>query len=275
MIRIAAEHIYVLRNSTGKPFTDLLDRLIRSYAWTLGIPPSAVLDNPRTNHPDGGVDTQVTVGAPDPWGYFNGTSTWQYKAVELKDLTDSKVKEEISGDSKDYVRSLLHEGYAYRMCIAHDGPAERKAEIKALLDAEIEKVNPAAPKSIVLFASEVVAWVNTFPAIAAEILGSPMTDFFHFATWLNRERASPPHSTIAAGSASALQDVRSANPQSAGKSSSCREEYQTARLPSPVLPSLTQERLTLAASISSSHAGLPKGHAIYTANKHTHTCARW
>jgi hypothetical protein len=92
MIRIAAEHIYVLRNSTGKPFTDLLDRLIRSYAWTLGIPPSAVLDNPRTNHPDGGVDTQVTLGAPDPWGYFNGASTWQYKAVELKDLTDSKVK---------------------------------------------------------------------------------------------------------------------------------------------------------------------------------------
>ena len=32
MIRIAAEHIYVLRNSTGKPFTDLLDRLIRSSA---------------------------------------------------------------------------------------------------------------------------------------------------------------------------------------------------------------------------------------------------
>jgi hypothetical protein len=58
-----------------------------------------------------------------------------------------------------------------------------------LLDAEIEKVNPAAPKSIVLFASEVVAWVNTFPAIAAEMLGSSMKDFFHFATWQNRERA--------------------------------------------------------------------------------------
>jgi hypothetical protein len=189
MIRIASEHIYVLRNSTGKPFTDLLDRLIRCSAWTLGIPPSVVLDNPRTNHPDGGVDTQVTVGAPDPWGYFNGPSTWQYKAVTLKDFTNSKVKEEISGDSKDYVRSLLHEGYAYRMCIADDGPAEKKTEIKALLDAEIEKVNPAAPKAIVLFASEVVAWVNTFPAIAAEMLGSSMKDFFHFATWQNRERA--------------------------------------------------------------------------------------
>lgn len=75
------------------------------------------------------------------------------------------------------------------MCVAHDGPAERKTEIKALLDAEIKKVNPAAPESLVLFASEVVAWVNTFPGIAAEMLGSSMKDFFYFATWLNRERA--------------------------------------------------------------------------------------
>src|SRR5271157_5962001 len=50
-----------------------------------------------------------------------------------------------------------------------------------------------------------------------------------------RAPPSPPLSTIAAGSASALQDVRSANPQSAGKSSSCRGESQTARSPSPAL----------------------------------------
>jgi hypothetical protein len=190
MIRITAEHIYVMRNSTGKPFTDLLDRLIRSSAATLGIPSSAVLDNPRINHSDGGVDTQVTVGAqPDPWGYFDRPSTWQYKAVALRDFADSKVKEEIIGDSKDYVRSLLKEGYAYRLCIADDEPAERKTEIKTLLDAEIKKVNAEAPESIVLFASEIVAWVNTFPAIAADMLGSSMKDFFHFATWQNRERA--------------------------------------------------------------------------------------
>jgi hypothetical protein len=83
----------------------------------------------------------------------------------------------------------LKEHYAYRLCIADDGPAERKTEIKALLDAEIANVEPAAPESIVVFASEVVAWVNTFPAIAAEMLGSSMKDFFHFATWQNRERA--------------------------------------------------------------------------------------
>lgn len=151
MIRITAEHIYVLRNSTGKPFTDLIDRLIRSSAATLGIARSAVFDNPRTNYPDGGVDTQVTAGAQlDPRAYFNGPSTWQYKAVALKDFIDSKVKGEINGDSKDYVRSLLKKGYAYRLCIADDGPAERKTEIKALLDSEIKTVNPEAPESIVL-----------------------------------------------------------------------------------------------------------------------------
>jgi hypothetical protein len=190
MIRIAAENIYVLRNSTGKPFTDLLDRLIRSSAAILGIPATAVLDNPRVNYQDGGVDTQVTEGSSgDPRGYFAGPATWQYKAVAMRDFTDSKVKEEISGDSKDYVRSLLQQGYAYRMCIADDGSAERKTEIKTLLDAEIKKVSSAAPEAVVLFASDVVDWVNAFPAIAAEMLGSTLTAFFHFATWQNRERA--------------------------------------------------------------------------------------
>jgi len=191
MIRIKPEHVYLLRDSTGKPFSVLLDRLIRSSAEILGIPPAEVLDNPRINHPDGGVDTQVMMGAQrhDPWGYFEGPSTWQYKAVELEDLTDAKVKNEISGESKDYVRNLLKQHYGYRMCVAHDGPPERKTEIKNLLDSEIEKVDPAAPKSIVLFASDIVAWVNRFQGIVAEILGSPITDFFYFKTWLNRERA--------------------------------------------------------------------------------------
>jgi hypothetical protein len=84
MIRITPQHIYALRNSTGKPFTDLLDRLIRSSAAILGIPPSDVLDNPRINYRDGGVDTQVNKGAQEgPWDYFKGPTTWQYKAVEL------------------------------------------------------------------------------------------------------------------------------------------------------------------------------------------------
>jgi hypothetical protein len=190
MIRIAAENIYVLRNSAGKSFTDLMDRLIRSSVAVLGIPATAVLDNPRVNYPDGGVDTQVTDGRTDDgWNYFTAQTVWQYKAVALKDFTDSKVKEEITGGSKGYVRSQIQNGYAYRLCIADDGPAERKTEIKNLLDAEIRAVNPVAPEVVVLFASNVVDWVNTFPAIAAEMLGSTLTEFFHFSTWKNQERA--------------------------------------------------------------------------------------
>jgi hypothetical protein len=190
MIRITPEHIYVLRNSTGKPFTDLLDRLIRSSAATLGILSSAILDNPRTNHPDGGVDTQVTLAAQsDSSNHFNGKTAWQYKAVSISGFSASKIKEEITGDSKDYIRELLMDGYAYRMCIADDGPAEKKVEIKELLDGAIKDVNPSAPECIVLFASDIVAWVNMFPAIAAEMVGSTMTDFFHFRTWENQARA--------------------------------------------------------------------------------------
>jgi hypothetical protein len=178
MIRITPQHIYALRDSTGKPFTDLLDRLIRSSAAILGIPPSDVLDNPRINYRDGGVDTQVNKGGHrGPWDYFKGPTTWQYKAVELEGLTDSKVRNEISGNSKDYVRSLLKDGYAYRLCVAHDGPAEKRNSIKASLDAEIKKVRLDAPESSVLLASDIVAWVNAFPAIAAEMLDSSMTEF--------------------------------------------------------------------------------------------------
>jgi hypothetical protein len=63
-----------------------------------------VLDNPRTNHPDGGVDTQVTIGAQrDPWGYFNGPSTWQYKAIALKDFSLLGVP---SGRAPDHSKSV-------------------------------------------------------------------------------------------------------------------------------------------------------------------------
>ena len=210
MIRIAPQHIYALRDSTGKPFTDLLDRLIRSSAGILGIPPSDVLDNPRINYPDGGVDTQVNKGAQQgPWDFFKGPTTWQYKAVELDELTDSKVRNEISGNSKDYVRSLLKDGYAYRLCVAHDGPAEKKTSIKALLDAEIKNVRLDAPESIVLFASDIVAWVNAFPAIAAEMLDSTMTEFFHFATWQNRERSQTKIFVDTPGSGVVFENVRS------------------------------------------------------------------
>ena len=191
MFPIRAEHIYVLRNSTGKPFTDLMDRLIRSSTAIIGIPPSAVSDNPRTNVADGGVDTEVSgVAASDPWGYFTIRTAWQYKAVATIGLTDDKLTEEIEGRSKTYIRDLIQKGYGYRMCIADDATAQRKREMEAVLNTAIKKIKADAPDCIVLFAGEIISWANAFPAMAAEVTGSDLAGFFHFQTWEENARSS-------------------------------------------------------------------------------------
>jgi hypothetical protein len=95
MIRVRPEDIYALRNSTGRPFTDHLDRLIRSSASVVGVVAAAVSDNPRTNVADGGADTEVSAQATlqDRWGYFGVSSVWQYKAVDVRNLTDKQIAE--------------------------------------------------------------------------------------------------------------------------------------------------------------------------------------
>ena len=117
MIRVRPEDIYVLRNSTGRPFTDHLDRLVRSSASVVGIVAAAVSDNPRTNVADGGGDTEVSAPAtlPDRWGYFGVPSVWQYKAVEVGSLTYKQIAEEIAAPGKQYVRDLLVRGYGYTL----------------------------------------------------------------------------------------------------------------------------------------------------------------
>jgi hypothetical protein len=173
-----------------------MDRLIRSSASIVGIPPSAVSDNPRTNLADGGVDTEVSVAAAsDPWRYFTMPTAWQYKAVEAKSMTDSKLTEEIEGESKTYVRKLIQKGYGYRICIADDETAERKAEMEAVLNAAIWRVRTDSPACIVLFAAEITAWTNAFPAIAAYLSGSGLSGsglsgFFHFKAWEENARSS-------------------------------------------------------------------------------------
>lgn len=194
MIRVRPEDIYSLRNSTGRAFTDHLDRLIRSSASVVGIVAAAVSDNPRTNVADGGADTEVSASAtmPDRWGYFGVPSVWQYKAIEVGSLTDKQIAEEISAPSKEYVRDLLVRGYGYRLAICHDGTAERKAEIKAVLAAEIQRLNPNAPEPLVLFAKDIAEWTNAFPALAAEMLHSELSGFSLFETWKTHERAKTP-----------------------------------------------------------------------------------
>jgi hypothetical protein len=54
----------------------------------------------------------------------------------------------------------------------------------------------------------------------------------------------------------------------AGKPSTCQGEYQESRWPSSVLPALLGERQTLAISVRSSHAVLPKGHGVEAVRRH-------
>ncbi len=195
LIQIRPEDIYALRNGTGRPFTDHMDSLLRSAAAVVGITSEHISDNPRTNVGDGGVDTEITVGAavtPDPWDRFGVPTAWQYKATEIGNLNDASIREEIAKPSKTYIRELIQKGYGYRMCIAHDGTAERKAEIKTVLDEEIAKVNPTAPKAIVLFASDIVAWTNAFPPLAATMLGTELSGFKLFDTWRVNETGKTP-----------------------------------------------------------------------------------
>jgi hypothetical protein len=190
MFRINAENIRLLRDTTGKPFTVRMDSLIRARTSLLRIPAADVWDNSRINLADGGVDTQVNRGSKlDETGYFVAPSAWQYKAMNQSDLKDQVIRGEISGPSKVYLRKLIADGYAYRMCIADDGPPERKSHIKALLDEEIRKYNPEAPEALVLLASDIFPWVNEYPAIAAEMLGAPTSSVLHFRAWGNQECA--------------------------------------------------------------------------------------
>lgn len=211
LIRIKPEDIYVLRNGTGRPFTDHMDSLLRSAASVLGIANEHISDNPRTNVADGGVDTEIAVRAsvtPDPWGYFECATAWQYKAVEVNDLNDAAVREEITKPSKTYIRELIREGYGYRMCVAHDGTAEKKAEIKAVLDEEIANVNPDAPKAIVLFAKDIVTWTNGFPPLAATTLGTELSGFKLFDTWRVNETSKTPNFVTTTQSAQIRDRVR-------------------------------------------------------------------
>ena len=127
MFPIRAEHIYVLRNSTGKPFTDLMDRLIRSSTDIVGVPPSAIRENPRTNLADGGVDTEVTqASARDHWNYFTIPSAWQFKSMTTTSLSDRDLDEEIGGKSKTYVRELIQKGYGYRIFLTRSLASSRE-----------------------------------------------------------------------------------------------------------------------------------------------------
>jgi hypothetical protein len=189
MIRIKPESIYALRDSTGRALTELMDRLIRHSVSVSRTAQDCVSTNLRINYQDGGVDTQVSSAlSVDRRGYFGAKSAWQYKAHAEKSLTKAKLQAEITDESKAYLRQLLKDGYAYRICIADNAPSKRKAKLEEWLDEAIQGIAPGAPASKVLFADDIVAWVNSFPGIAAEMTGADVSGFLFFDSWARSAR---------------------------------------------------------------------------------------
>jgi hypothetical protein len=189
MIRIKPESIYALRDSTGRALTELMDRLIRHSVSVSRTAQDCVSTNLRVNYQDGGVDTQVSTAlSVDRRGYFGAKTAWQYKAHAEKSLTKAKLQAEITDESKEYLRQLLKVGYAYRICIADNAPSKRKAKLEEWLDEAIQGVSPGAPASKVLFADDIVAWVNSFPGIAAEMTGADVGGFLFFDSWARSAR---------------------------------------------------------------------------------------
>jgi hypothetical protein len=82
---------------------------------------------------------------------------WQYKATNYSNISDSELCQEIN---KPYVQRLIQQGYGYRFCICDDFPPTRKREWEDILDAEIKKLNPSAPESRVVSASDLAAWAS-------------------------------------------------------------------------------------------------------------------
>ena len=61
-IRIKPETIYALRDSTGLPFTDVMDRLIRHSVSVAAVSQHAVSTNARINYPDNSWVSSAKVG---------------------------------------------------------------------------------------------------------------------------------------------------------------------------------------------------------------------
>jgi hypothetical protein len=180
---INADHFTIFLDTTGKPFTQFMNSVLRASAAKLGIPPTDVHTNLRVSVPDGGIDSQIDKGADDPNGYLARPTVWQYKARKFSEITEAVLHNEIEGSSKENVRELIRRGYAYRLCICEDSDPSRKLAMQQKLDGIIKDVYPSAPPNLVLLPSDIAEWANHYPAVVARCLGLPADKFRYFQSW--------------------------------------------------------------------------------------------
>jgi hypothetical protein len=162
-------------------FTEFVDALIRADMFITSLADSSVKTNLRTRIPDGGVDTELTVpmsGAPGGW--CQNPTFWQYKARPYANVS---ARERGKDPLKPYAADLIRRGYAYRLCVADDMPAQTKADWETELTQTIGNIGASAPPPKVVTASDLAAWANRYPTIVARFFRPQLFNFFHLDSW--------------------------------------------------------------------------------------------
>jgi hypothetical protein len=181
MWTINSFNIFNLRTPGGDRFTEFVDALIKAEAYIQSITLSEISTNLRTNLGDGGVDTEVRQPAPNSLtGWMSVPTCWQYKATGFAGITPSDLKQELN---KPYSKQLIEQGYGYRFCICDDLTSEKKRDWERILDDEIAKINPNAPKSKVITASDLAIWANQYPAIVVRFFQPQFVNSLAFEDW--------------------------------------------------------------------------------------------
>lgn len=179
MLTTTAERVIRLQGAGGLPFTVFVDRLLRTFGAVYGIPESEIVTTVRVNIADGGVDTELHVGAAgDTTGLLGGPTVWQYKgtgyaAVDWADLLKGW-----------YVKDRIRAGDAFRLAVADDMPAPTLATREADLWAEALKLNASSPAPKIVTASRLAELANRFPALVlATFHADARRDFLHLSAW--------------------------------------------------------------------------------------------
>ena len=189
MWTVNARDIISLRTPGGDRFTEFVDDLIRAEAFVGGIPQTEISTNLRTNIGDEGADTEIKQAISSAFLASPPTPTcWQYKATGYATVDDTALRNEIKKTSSSrkhiaYSHQLIQAGYRYYFCICDDMPAMKRTEWENILQEEISLINNSAPAPVVLTASHLAVWANSFPAIIIRFFRPDLGNFLHLKSW--------------------------------------------------------------------------------------------
>jgi hypothetical protein len=185
MLRITGDEVSRALQGHADRFTAFVDALIRAEAHLGGVPDAAVITNQRYSIPDGGVDTECGQEVlSDRSGALRARSVWQYKAMKRGDI---RIPTLFDGS---HVRERVKQGYAFRLAVAGEFPADVVARMQESISQEIAKFCQGAPDPLVLNASALAAWTKGLPAIVLEFLRPPDLQFqaIHLEAWARTAR---------------------------------------------------------------------------------------